>query len=122
MNTNETRRDDVTIETDKYSFTVPEGHEQAGLKVVKQFDFEVCQSPEAAQHMLDTREWDIVELVNDKLKRNARSTSYQKSTLPYKPNDRTPEQQRDRAIRAMIAAGLSEDVATAQFDALIAAQ
>jgi hypothetical protein len=105
----------------KFTFSIPEGHPEAGQKVEKTFDYQVCDNEQEAQKVLDEKKWSIVSLVNDNLKTNARSNAYQTALLPYRPSEVPAEDIKERMIRDYIRLGIPEDTARKQVDALLAA-
>lgn len=106
----------------KFTFAVPEGHAEAGKKIEKAFEYQECENEAEATAILADKKLSIVDLVNDKLKANARSNSYQAALLPYRPSEVTPEEIQERMVRDFIRLGIAEDVARAQVSALLAAQ
>jgi len=106
----------------KFTFTIPDGHAQSGEKVEKGFEYQVCETQAEAEKILADKNLSIVEMVNDKLKANARSNAYQAALLPYRPSETTPEEIQERMVRDFIRLGISEDVARAQVTSLLAAQ
>jgi hypothetical protein len=105
----------------KFSFAVPEGHAQAGEKIEKAFDYKVVENVEEASAVMTDKKMDIVSMVNDVLKANARSNAYQAALLPYRPSEVSPEEIRERMIRDFIRLNIPEDVARKQVAALLAA-
>lgn len=105
----------------KFTFSIPEGHPQAGEKVEKSFDFQVCDTLEEATSVIADKKWSIVGMVNDVLKANARSNAYQAALLPYRPSEVSPEDIKERMIRDYIRLGIPEDTARKQVEALLAA-
>jgi hypothetical protein len=105
----------------KFSFAIPEGHAQAGEKIEKAFDYQVCANDEEATRILTEKKLSITELVNDKLKANARSNAYQAALLPYRPSEVSPEDIKERMIRDYIRLGIPEDTARKQVEALLGA-
>ena len=105
----------------KFSFAVPEGHAQAGEKIEKTFEYKVCSNLAEATAVIEEKKWDIVSMVNDNLKANARSNAYQAALLPYRPSEVTPEEIQERMVRDYIRLGVSEDTARKQVAALLAA-
>ena len=106
----------------KFTFKVPEGHAQAGEKVEKTFDYQVVSGPDEAQSVIAEKKWNLVDMVNENLKANARSNAYQSALLPYKASEVSPADIKERMIRDYIRLGISEDVARKQVDALLGAQ
>lgn len=104
----------------KFTFAVPEGHAEAGKKIEKAFEYQECETVEEANAVLADKKLQLVDLVNDKLKANARSNSYQAALLPYRPSEVTPEEIQERMVRDFIRLGIAEDVARAQVAALLA--
>ncbi len=105
----------------KFSFAIPEGHPEQGKKIEKAFEYQEVATPDEANTVITEKQWNLVEMVNDKLRANARSNAYQSALLPYRPSEVTPEQVKDRMIRDYIRLGVSEDVARKQVEALLAA-
>jgi len=105
----------------KFTFAIPEGHAQAGEKVEKAFEYQQVQTEDEARKVLTEKNLSIVELVNDKLKMNARSNAYQAALLPYRPSEVSPEDIKERMIRDYIRLGIPEDTARKQVEALLAA-
>jgi len=111
----------------KFTFAVPgtpgeEGsHPDAGKKIEKPFEYQVCNTLEEAQEVLASRKWNVVDMVNDVLKANARSNAYQAALLPYKPSEVTPDEIAERMVRDYIRMGIPEEAARAQIAAMRAA-
>lgn len=105
----------------KFSFAIPEGHAQAGDKIEKTFDYQVCESTDEASSVIADKKWNVVSMVNDSLKANARSNAYQAALLPYRPSEVSPEDIKERMIRDYIRLGIPEDTARKQVEALLAA-
>jgi len=104
----------------KFTFAIPEGHSQAGEKMEKTFDYQVVSTLEEAEKVIADKKWNVVSMVNENLKANARSNAYQAALLPYRPSEVSPEDIRERMIRDYIRLGVSEDIARAQVDTLLA--
>jgi len=105
----------------KFSFAIPEGHEQAGDKVEKTFSFQLCSTLDEANAVIVEKKWNVVALVNDVLKANARSNAYQSALLPYRPSEVSPADIQERMIRDYIRLGIPEDTARKQVAALLSA-
>lgn len=105
----------------KFTFAIPDGHPQAGEKVEKSFEYKVCDTETEAQEVVTKKEWSLTGMVNDILKANARSNSYQAALLPYRPSEVSPEDIKERMIRDYIRLGIPEDTARKQVEALLAA-
>ena len=105
----------------KFTFAIPEGHAQAGEKIEKTFDYQLCNTEAEATQVITDKKWSVVALVNDNLKANARSNAYQAALLPYRPSEVTPEEIQERMIRDYIRLGIPEDTARKQVTALLAA-
>lgn len=106
----------------KFSFAIPEGHPQQGEKIEKPFEFPICETQAEAEKVLAEKKWNVVDMVNDTLKANARSNAYQAALLPYRPSDVTPDAIRERMIRDYIRLGVSEEMARAQVEAVLSAK
>jgi hypothetical protein len=105
----------------KFTFSVPEGHAQAGEKLEKSFEYQVCDNETEATSVITDKKWSIVGMVNDTLKANARSNAYQAALLPYKPSEVSAEDIKERMIRDYIRLGIPEDTARKQVESLLAA-
>jgi hypothetical protein len=114
---------ETTMETKvgKFSFAIPDGHAQAGEKIEKTFDYQVCNTEAEALSVIAEKKWSVTALVNDNLKANARSNAYQAALLPYRPSEVSPEEIKERMIRDYIRLGIPEDTARKQVEALLAA-
>jgi hypothetical protein len=111
----------MQVKVGKFTFAIPEGHPQAGEKIEKTFEYQVVDNESEAQAVIAEKKWSIVGMVNDNLKANARSNSYQAALLPYRPSEVSPEDIKERMVRDYIRLGVAEDVARKQVEALLAA-
>jgi hypothetical protein len=105
----------------KFTFAVPEGHAEAGKKIEKAFEYQELETVEEAQQVLAEKKLSIVDLVNDKLKANARSNSYQAALLPYRPSEVSQDDIVERMVRDYIRLGKTEEVARKLVQAALAA-
>jgi len=105
----------------KFTFAIPEGHPQAGEKIEKSFDYSQVTSESEAQTVLAEKKWNLMGMVNDVLKANARSNAYQAALLPYRPSEVSPEEIQERLVRDYIRLGIPEDTARKQVAALLGA-
>lgn len=103
----------MKTEVGKFSFSVPEGHAEAGKKIEKAFEYSVCENDAEATQVLTDKKLSLTEIVNDKLKANARSNAYQAALLPYRPSEVSAEDIQERAIRDLIRLGMAEEQARA---------
>ena len=118
----------LTIEKDTFSFRIPKTHASYdpsavgddANKVTKEFSYPVCKDEAEALQAMQAKEWDIVEMVNDTLKANARSSAYQTALAAYSESTVSPEKIRERMIKDFIRSGLSEEQATAVVDSALA--
>lgn len=94
----------------KFSFKVPEGHPESGKKI-KTFSYDVCENDSEANDKLAEKKTTVLELVNDWLKTNARSNSYQTALAAYKPSDKSPEEMKEIMVRDFMRTGFSEEMA-----------
>lgn len=106
----------------KFSFTVPEGHAEAGKTIEKPFTYVEVTSDAEADKVLADKKLSRQELVNDWLKKNARSNAYQAATLVYRPSEVPVEDIYERMRRDAIRTGMSEDAANVFIDNLKAAK
>ena len=105
----------------KFTFSIPDGHAQAGEKVEKSFEYQVCDNETEATTVVTEKKWSVVGMVNDILKANARSNAYQAALLPYRPSEVSAEDIKERMIRDYIRLGIPEDTARKQVESLLAA-
>lgn len=112
----------MKTEVGKFSFSVPDGHPEAGKKVEKAFEYSQVENDVEANAVLTDKKISLVEIVNDKLKANARSNAYQTALLPYRPSEVSPDEIRERTIRDLIRLGMTEDAARNMVQSATAAQ
>jgi hypothetical protein len=114
----------MTDNVGKYKFKVPadSSHVDAGKQFERTYDYTVCENAEEAIELAEKEGWTLLEFVNDKLQNRAKSNSYQNALASYRPNEMTPDELRATLIRTYIRIGLSEEVATAQADSILAAK
>lgn len=107
--------------TETYTFTVPKdsAHEDAGKEIEKTFEYSECQDEAEALTVIREKKWSVLDMVNKALKANARSSAYQSAVAVYKPSEMTPDEAKERMIRAFVRQGVSETVARAQVEALL---
>jgi len=105
----------------KFTFAIPDGHAQAGEKVEKTFEYQQVTSTDEASAVIAEKKWNVIAMVNDNLKANARSNAYQAALLPYRPSEVSPEDIKERMIRDYIRLGIPEDTARKQVEALLTA-
>jgi len=110
----------VETKIGKFTFAVPEGHQDAGQKIEKSFEYQQVSDVVEAEKVIADKKWNVVSMVNENLKANARSNAYQAALLPYRPSEVSPEDIRERMIRDYIRLGVSEEIARAQVDTLLA--
>lgn len=108
--------------TGKFKFKVPEDskHEDAGKSIEKTFEYVECESESEAIDYITKKEWNVTDMVNDKIKTNARSNAYQTATLVYKPSEVSQEDIVERMVRDYVRLGFNEDVARAQVNSMLA--
>ena len=99
--------------TGKFSFTVPEGHADAGKKIEKPFECDLPENEVEAQQIMSDKKLSLVDLVSDKVKANARSSAYQAATIVYRPSDVSEDDIKERMVRDFIRLGMSEEAARA---------
>jgi hypothetical protein len=108
-------------EIGKFTFKVPEGHEDAGKKIEKAFEFKVCDTLSEATEVMTDKKWSLLDMVNETLKANARSNAYQSALLPYRPSEVSQDDIVERMVRDYIRIGVSEETARKQVAALLQA-
>lgn len=105
-----------------FTFKIPEGNQNEGVKVTKSFQYTETESDQEAVKVISDKKWSLKDLVDEALKTNARSNAYQNALAPYRPTERTPEQIRADLIRDFIRSGKSEAQATRLVDMALAAE
>ena len=121
----------MTQGTDKFSFKIPEIHESFvpgwdGVepdpnKRTKTFTYPQVETEDEAFEFLRDKETNVVQVVRDIQKANARSNAYQNATVIYKPTTVSAEDIRLRMIKDFIRQGASEDFAVKTVDAALVA-
>jgi hypothetical protein len=106
----------------KFTFTIPEGHPSEGEKVEKAFSYQVCQTEDEAREVAEKRKLSFLTMVNDNVKKLARSNAYQAAMLPYKPSEVSPEDIQERMVRDWIRMGKTEAQARRIVEAALAAE
>jgi hypothetical protein len=120
-------KDGYILDTDTLKFTVPQDtiKEDAvpGSKYDKQFTFRVVETEEQAQAIMKEKDLSLVDLINRKLKGDARSNAYQAETIAHTPVKlNVPASEvKERMIRDFMRLGLQESVARAQVESILAA-
>lgn len=118
--------DGYIVGNDTLTFTVPKDTVKegatAGAEIEKPFTFRQVDSEELATKIITEKKWDLQELVNRKLKADARSNAYQAELLQHKPitTTRTPEEIAETMVRDAIRMGFSESDARAYVDSMLA--
>lgn len=109
--------------TGKFSFKVPEDstHADAGKKIDKEFEYQECDTVAEAEEIATKKGWSLLGFVNDALKQNSRANAYQNALAVYRPSEVSPDEIKARMVRDFIRLGLSEDVAKAQVESILAA-
>ena len=110
---------------DKLTFTVPKNTQLEGAtpgdESEHSFNYTIVETPEQAQAIMSEKEWDIVELVNRKLKADARAAVYQRELNKHKPiaTTKTQAQLFEQFVRTlMLGAGYTRADAEKQADAM----
>ena len=118
--------DGFILGNDTLTFTVPKDTVKdgavAGTEIEKPFNFRQVDSDDLANKIITEKKWDLQELVNRKLKADARSNAYQAELLQHKPitTTRTPEEIAETMVRDAIRMGFSESDARAYVDSMLA--
>jgi hypothetical protein len=104
----------------KFTITVPDTHPEAGKKIDKAFEYPVCENDAEAAKVLADKKLSILDMVNEKLKANARSNAYQNALLPYKPSEVSQDDIVERMVRDFIRMGKTEEFARAKVAEMLA--
>jgi hypothetical protein len=108
--------------TAEFTYKIPANHPDAGKQIKSTFVHDKCETDAEALSVIQEKEWTVIEMVNEILKRNARSNATQNALLPYKVNENvSPEDIKQRMIRDYIRLGKSEEVARKIVEATLAA-
>jgi len=108
-----------TNKSEVFTITVPAGHPDAGKEIEKTFEYLECQTVEEAQAVIEEKKWSLLDMVNKTLKANARSSAYQSALAVYKPSEMSPEEAKERMVRAAVRQGATEENARKMIDALL---
>jgi hypothetical protein len=98
----------MKTETAKFKFKVPSGHPDAGATIEREFSFPVCEKEDEAAIVAAEKKVTFLSLVNDLLKMQARSNTYQTATLPYRGKELSEDDAKEGMVRNMIRRGYSE--------------
>lgn len=112
-------------DADTLTFTVPDNApsvEDRGKEIRRAFAYVEVDNVADAQQVIVDKGWNLVELVNRKLKQDARSAVYQAEMVRFKPSTVSPDEIRERTIRDLMRLGIPENVARAQVDGMLSAQ
>lgn len=118
----------MKTETKSFSFRIPEDSPQFNSEadeknqVVKDFEFQVCETEAEAIDTMAKKEWKLLDLVNDLLKANARSNAYQTMLVRYRPSQVPKEDIVERMVRDYMRLGVSEDAARKQVIGMLGLQ
>jgi hypothetical protein len=118
--------DGFIVGNDTLTFTVPKDTVKegavAGAEIEKPFSYRQVDSDDLAQRIITEKKWDLQELVNRKLKADARSTAYQSELLQHKPvtTTRTPDEIKESMVRDALRLGMSESDARNYVDSMLA--
>lgn len=107
----------------KFTFTVPSDspvEAERGKKLEKAFEYQETESEAEAQEVMTSKKWSLKDMVDEALKSNARSNSYQSALLPHKPSEVPQEDIVERMVRDYIRLGFSEAIARAQVESMLA--
>lgn len=99
----------------KFSFKVPDTHPEAGKKIEKPFSYYEINKGDSdtAFKVIAAKGWDIVDMVNETMKANARSNAYQNASAPYRAAEVPAEDIQKRMINDYVRMGMSEEMARA---------
>lgn len=117
----------LLVKSDTLTFTVPKDTVKegaiAGAEIEKPFSYTEVENEEQATSVISDKKWNLVGLVNRKLKADARSSAYQAELLQHKPvtTTATPDEIKERMVRDAIRMGLAESDARAYVDSMLAA-
>lgn len=120
--------DSLKVDTDTFTFKIPESHPSAKdaqgnrVTIEKEFTFQVVTNDEEALAVMAYKQWSLVEIINDILKANARSSAYQTALAAYQTSEVPAEKIRERMIKDFIRLGMSESAATAAVDSALASK
>ena len=100
---------------------------QVGDVIVVPLSFEQVEtegetSAAEIEAILEKHEWNVAQLINEKLEANARSRAYQTQLARFKGSQLSKEDQFERMVRQAVLMGISEDIARKQIRALLASQ
>lgn len=113
-----------TLHKDTLTFTVPQTspvEAERGTEITKEFSFRQISNEDEALDTIAKNKWNLVKLVNQKLKGDARANSYQNEMVRHKPSTVSADDIKARMVRDFMKLGLAEDVAQRQVESVLAA-
>lgn len=114
------------VRNDTLTFTVPKDTVKegasAGAEIEKPFTYREVDSDELATKIITEKGWNLQELVNRKLKADARSNAYQAELLQHKPvtTTRTSDEIKESMVRDALRLGMTETDARNYVDSMLA--
>lgn len=105
------------VEKDTLTFTTPDNSVFEGAKAGEQteheFEYRVVENDDQANAIIKSEGWNLIDLVNRKLKADKRAATYQRELNKHKPvtTTKTPEQLREQLVKTFILLGMSPDEA-----------
>ena len=118
----------LPVHEDTFKFTVPsedkikpEQSSRAGEKYEKTFSFAQVSTDDEANAVCVTKEWTLVDFVNDSLRSAARASAYQSELALYARSEVSADDIKERMVRDYIRLGIPEDVARQTVNSMLAA-
>lgn len=93
-------------------------HPEAGKVYDVPFTYESFADLDGANKVIADRKWDLVKMVNQTLKGNARAAAYQAEAAKYAASSATPDDIAERLVRDFVRLGLSQEDARAQVESM----
>ena len=116
------------VDSDSLTFTVPadtvKEDAKPGSKYEKPFSYRVVETEEQATAIMEEKGLNLVDLINRKLKADARSNAYQSEVLAHKPlsSSVSVDEIKERLVRDFMRAGqgaITEAMARAQVESIL---
>lgn len=117
----------IVTKTDSIDYTVPKGHPEAGKEYPVPFDyFDIVTEGRSREEIdatltavMEAKEWNLLDMVRDRLKGSARSNKYQLESAKYKAPKKSKEETLESMVRSMVQQGTPEELARQTISTLL---
>lgn len=109
--------------SDDYTVTVPADSpvvDMRGKKLTGKYEFQAVEESDDLDKVLESKEWTLADLINEKLQKLAYSRAVQAALAPHKPSKLSVDEAKEKMVRASMAQGVPEALARATVDSMFA--